>query len=673
MFAIEEGEPKNSALVLATNAGAPPAQDNGATAETAVALRDSGILKDNAPAGIDRSGNQRALELERQRVFSEEAEIVNMTALTVVNSDGTEAAKLRHNRTAQLQKEVRVTDALQIVETDGNVSVRRCQQVEYRVRLRFIDQLFLEVPNGLTALEASQELEEPYRRDKCVDLCCQAFVCNFTNILCFVQRRRRNDDPAKTQKAKKKEIMTPSLQRGRARGWSMSLGIAFPLCRDIIRDVWVIAEFLTALIAFLLSVATISLGKNRGFHILHLILSLIATLLAFIDGILNIRLCRIYRTCKEGKAGNKQESELNIATDTTCCNKCFTRCERVENASDFIRMLAAELILYPLLVCDLFEFITGRGYDGGSAADILGIILFVLSLLALIFYTYIARLLVLGSTIYHMHRWRKLPNEDDDDRKIAKTALVFQVYFFIHVFGQMIAQILMLIAIGAKIQYDNRHLILQNTDETIRASSYLWYMLASGYIMPLCGILTFFLVTYYWTQEFPIGVCVDVLRFLEAPDVDTLIDMNSKLTIEERKKKLQGLSRYLHIAELKKDFKIMRKKGFFDKFAYPFQSPMIIVLSLIYAGFQLGFVVCAAVTVENGQTVSVFLNGGYWVYYYYIAVFIAALANLYIFLVAAIWLTIIIGIICLIVIIIGGCILCCIFASMISSSSNDNR
>ena len=240
-----------------------------------------------------------------------------------------------------------------------------------------------------------------------------------------------------------------------------------------------------------------------------------------------------------------------------------------------------------------------------------------------------------------------MPTNEEDDPKAARAAFIFQLYFFYHVFGQMVAQVLMLIATGAKIQFDNRHLLnpYNKERETIHVSSHLWYMLVAGYIMPVCGILTFFLVTYYWTQEFPIGVLIDMLQILGK--ADKLCPNDS---IEDWKEKFNTVEKYLNLAEMNKNFQKMQKGHLCHKFLYPFQSPLIVILCMAYIGCQLGFFICAAVTVdENGQLVGIYLNGGGWVIYYYLTLLLVSLANVYAVLVAVVWLIVIAVVIVLVI------------------------
>ena len=51
----------------------------------------------------------------------------------------------------------------------------------------------------------------------------------------------------------------------------------------------------------------------------------------------------------------------------------------------------------------------------------------------------------------------------------------------------------------------------------------------------------------------------------------------------------------------------MRNVAMYRKFFYPFESPVLIILCLVYALLQLGFIICAALA-DTGPTEV--LNGG---------------------------------------------------------------
>ena len=503
-------------------------------------------------------------------------------------------------------------------------------------------------------IEEEQDIEEKKpstRCVKCLDYCCQACTCS-PSALCSNPCRRSSAE--ESERITPLEIMTPVLRQGRSAGWRMWKKFAFPLVNDIVRDVWIVTQLFFTLTALALSAATISLGENKDiFNIFHFSLSAFSTALATIDAIKNLSQCKSCKQCKK-----KYSSQQSVNTGQprtqgpeTKCRKCANGCR---NASDMVRMLASELILYPLLICNMFGFITGKPKE---AKDIISVILFCLSLLGMVLFVYILRIVILGYLIKFVHQQRKPKSNNpaywqryDYDPDFSKSGLHFQIYFFVHVLGQMIAQILSVIAIGAKIQYDNSN---------GHVSGFLWYMLASGYVLPVCGIFTFFIVTYYWVQEYLIGLCLNVLSLLQMPNVDTIFYPNESAA--EVRKKVIKLQERLSSSILKQQFMNMRNKAVLsDKFLFPFKSPVLITLSIIYGSLQFGFILCASRPV-------ILNDGGGWTVFYVLSVAFGVLANIYVFLVAAVWVIIIAGIIMLIALIISGLILCFFMAVCINS------
>ena len=234
-------------------------------------------------------------------------------------------------------------------------------------------------------------------------------------------------------------------------------------------------------------------------------------------------------------------------------------------------------------------------------------------------------------------------------------------------------------AIGAKIQDNNHHLfedtIAMNTntnetsimngsgiidgldinateimdmDEGIRVTNALWYMLVAGYVLPYFGFLTFFVVTYFWVQEFPIGFCIDCLSILKYTEKN-----------KEESSKIEKIKVFVQFAELKRQFEHLQNTSWCSKFSYPFRTPQMVILCIIYVILQFTFTICADTSSgEDGP-----LGGRNWNYFYLVAILVA---NFYAFAVAIFWSVIIISVIALIaalialIIIIITCYIICI-------------
>ena len=163
------------------------------------------------------------------------------------------------------------------------------------------------------------------------------------------------------------------------------------------------------------------------------------------------------------------------------------------------------------------------------------------------------------------------------------------------------------------------------------------------------------------------------------PGVDDLLyaEEHFKKSNANTEKKIEAVAarlvaNFVRIDKLETQFNDMRNKGASKKIFYPFESPVLIILCLIYALLQLGFIICAAIADTGPSEV---LNGGGWIYFYIIAIIMGIIANLYTFTVAAFWGAIIIGVIVMITALIACLVLCCFLAMLGSceSSSNSNR
>ena len=107
--------------------------------------------------------------------------------------------------------------------------------------------------------------------------------------------------------------------------------------------------------------------------------------------------------------------------------------------------------------------------------------------------------------------------------------------------------------------------------------------------------------------------------------------------------KIAKINKYIHLPELEEQFQGLRETAwcYSSKFSYPFQTPQMAILCLVYGLLLSEF---AGAFGDN--------PGGYWSVIYLLALIVVFLANLYVFTVAVFWSAIIIvGIIALVALI----------------------
>jgi hypothetical protein len=487
-------------------------------------------------------------------------------------------------------------------------------------------------------------------------------------------------------KEEKFQIFNETLQKGSEAGRAIFQEIIFPLIRPFTRDLIAIWEFLVGLTGLILSIVSFSLGNNDAYNILHIVLAILSTLLGLIDMIVSLKFSAAFakiikklRNRTIWQPGDDTEANQNRnQTDKDSKEPSF-----LKKGWDTGRILVSEAILYPLLVCDLIEFIVDKGYEVDEPSDIVNLILFILSSVSLIFYVYIVRLGVLIAMVIHLQKCRKLKPEqkkalaewsaenevitekgDELDPTTATKARNFQIYFVFHVMGQMAAQIMMIVAVSLKINDDNRN---RSLDVPLHISNELWFMLVAGYIMPFLGILSFFIPTFYWVYEHENGLCLDILGLLNMPGIDHLLFPDEE--IKEACESIREIALKLNDGnKLRESFEKLRNVNFCNKVSYAFRNPFLVVACLVYAFAQLAFVIIAIITIQNESPGTVI--------YYILSVIIGILANVYVFLVAALWTTVVIGIllaIALVIALIAGICFLCMACLLLGGSNSKNR
>ena len=577
------------------------------------------------------------------------------------------------------------SDTVIVVEIEQPVVLTKLQE-------DFIEDVAPELCVAIVQFDPD-ELESKSCCSCCQNCCFQTCSCNLSGIF------TRNTQQRKGPELHKEELFTPTLQKASVMGGSLIKKAIFPLVIAVAREVWVSLELATVLLGLILSIITVSFDDNQVFNILHLVLIILSSALAIVDATYSLLRCQSCRLCYSHITKGIDHEEKSEDGENNGGNKCLRCLYWCNRKLDVARLIVTEVLVYPLLVCDIFEIVVGRSFESDDHTNRLGFALFLLSCISLLLYVYIVRVIILGRSIRRLHKYRTLDDKGNkmtvnkDDLSNLSGALKYQISFFIHILMQMLAQIMMLIAIGAKIRYDNRHFYEpKNTDDTIYYSTPLIIMLVIAYISPTFGYLSFFIVTKPWAQEFPLGVFntfLSQLKLCQAGGPENFLadgdDMNEedeeKLNKNFAGKSFQKLSKREKVERIKQfgfkftdDFKKWRDISFLTKFEYPFKNPWMVMLCLFYASIQLIFIICAGVAVsDTGVAMSQVLNGGGWVVYYIIAIIFGAIANAYAFLVAGFWISVFLLVVAIMVGIMLCIVLVILLAVIAGSSSSSNR
>ena len=159
-------------------------------------------------------------------------------------------------------------------------------------------------------------------------------------------------------------MFNETLQKGSEAGRAIFQEIIFPLIRPFTRDIIAISEFLVGLTGLILSIVSFALGNNAAYNILHLVLAILSTLLGLIDMLVSLKFSAAFakvikklRNRTVWQPGNDTEENQNQnQTEKDPKEPSF-----LKKGWDTDRILVSEAILYPLLVCDLIEFIVDKG------------------------------------------------------------------------------------------------------------------------------------------------------------------------------------------------------------------------------------------------------------------------------------------------------------------------
>ena len=310
----------------------------------------------------------------------------------------------------------------------------------------------------------------------------------------------------------------------------------FPLFSKLGGILLATISFITALALFGFAVPSFieSLNAERGslleLNIVRFSIALASIVLTGLDLII-----KIWQSVKSYRESSTHKQTYDISHDEECKRCSWVKIKRFisKYVIDIIRMMVAEAILYPTVICNILDNASSRTY-AGTFNDKFKFARFILSAGWLVFHVYIVRLLVIGTTIVsleamrrgkrilrskedesaqlHLDRgWNMFDNEHDS-KKRAVRGLVLEIFFLVHVLGQMLTQSLMLAAIWSKVECEN---LFPTPGGVVYVSPFTWVMIVLGFVLPIAGTFTFFIPNYVWAQEFPIDFMVNVLSVLK--------------------------------------------------------------------------------------------------------------------------------------------------------------
>ena len=395
----------------------------------------------------------------------------------------------------------------------------------------------------------------------------------------FVQS---NDTTSET--ANKDSYLSPELASAANAGQQMITKLVFPSISNILQDMWVYTELGITFYQFGSSVSPL---PTATFKIIALSFAIINVILASIDGffyITQVGTCAKYFQLKKGESIVENEGKNDVVDheeeETRKClflNKDWV--EKLETWFEMIRNILSEVLLYPLLIFDLFDFITSSPYLLQEDGDATNVILFGVGCFYFTLAVYLIRLFILmGSTA----ALTQMPIDVCDSRKDTTK---FIVSFTITAIGQMLSQITIIFAIGFKIKDENP---IEGTED-VNASPFLISAIILGGVLPNLGISAYFLVNYYALQDMAMAVFINMMSLLQSESFAELVFEEN--ATEVPKEKARELVEKINLPKTRHQFDERRKaQGFTDSILSTFKMPLLVIAGIAYYAVIIAFI-----------------------------------------------------------------------------------
>ena len=415
-------------------------------------------------------------------------------------------------------------------------------------------------------------------------------------------------------------VLTPELKRASAQGWNMIKSIAFPSLPALLQDLWVYTELLITIVAFILGCyGTFPIDSNEAFQYTFFVLTSISMIIALIDAYMYfIEVGSCVRDCK------KNDTEYSLLKKHTCCKESIK--EKFYTFFEVGRNVVTELLLYPLLIFDLFSFQLEQTYQPEDPTGVVDFSLFLIGSFYLILGVYIMRLFVMFGAMFSL---LKLPLSE----KTSSSSLLIK--FCIHACGQIFVHLSTIVVIGAKINNENvintSNFSINTTDESqdITVSPFLWLSIILGWLLPLAGTIAFFIVNYYWMREFTVDFWLNMVSLLQgASFAETVFGGDGFSETKEQTLEFVQKSSY---RKVKKQILIFKSPSWWIKFFYPARIPLTALCGILYDLSIIAFIISLMLGLNDGRVeVVVFKDDNIFSFIFVISILITLLANAHI-------------------------------------------
>ena len=291
---------------------------------------------------------------------------------------------------------------------------------------------------------------------------------------------------------------------------------------------------------------------------------------------------------------------------------------------------------------DMFGFITDAMYDvvndRGKERDFS---LFVVGSFYLILSVYVMRIFIVAGSMVSLVR---LPKIQDNATKATSSAgntttnssSPLLVVFCVHVLGQIAVHLLVILVVSAKI--NNEHVALNELNNKTGtelslpddASPFLILAIVLGWIVPICGVLMFFVVNYYWMKEFTICFWLHMISLLQAESFAETVFGGEGISVT--KEKVMDFVEKSKYEKVNKQLKRFKATSFWTKFFFPFRVPLAALCGALYDIALLGLIACLMLTYnpeESTVKLVIFAGDNIMTTFFVISLTVIIVANIH--------------------------------------------
>lgn len=463
-------------------------------------------------------------------------------------------------------------------------------------------------------------------------------------------------------KNSKSPNLSPETHIASQQGLAMVKKLLYPGLPKIFVDLWVLVELAVTITQFVLIIIAFTLTVNQVFNIIYIVFACLGLTLALMDSFIHFvqlgscaSLVKYWR--KKIKKANDGRESLKSKThfwNITNPKKKQQLAEMIE----LIRSFTSEIIIYPLLIFDLFDILSSGSIFGLTADSRVDLSLFVIGVIFLILSVYVVRVIMIVTGGLNLLR---VPlNVSQSHKKFIK--LLF--WFLVHVLVQILIHASLFVSIGMNIFLEHTEVPINSTTVAInsttvlvsstdlvfssgdiRASFFIIYSIVAGVFITPLGVAVFFLVNYYHIRELSVSFWVDMVSLLQSETFANLIFKGEG--IKQVRKKSKDFMEKVKLKNVRKDIEKLKSAPMVVKVLYPFRVPVYMFLGLLYFTLLLTFLVFLSFVCRPGaeSCESSFFNPSIYSIPYFITFALIILGNAHVILLVSLWIVMALSII----------------------------